>query len=435
MTTNQGEIPAAAQAANPDQVPAMQGNAGVPPVFALNPADITGGNAFIDYASPEGRKIYYKSIEPLPTKYDGNQRGLQMFIHQVELKAKTFGWHPSLTNVVVGAATYSLFEQYGQISVDAIRAHAANAYIGQASKACQDSNAFKLFLDGSLGDDIMMRVLAQKAKYTINGIQDGPTMFRIILSIVGIETTALVAVINAKLRSLPATMAERKHDITAFNEFVTRQVQELTARGKEPQDLLFVLFEAYVTVTNPVFVEYIRAKKNDVFDGTITDMDYQDLMNIAGEKYKIMNTTGEWHTATDSTNTTEDHLLALTAAIKELQLTKKKVQGSTKSKAKDNKDNKSNDKWKWKEIAPKDNESHHKTVNGKDYVYCPHHNTTKWVLAEKHKDGCTVDDTWKFPPKNGPTSLAANPEVSKEQQLMKALYSIQDDEDDQDENV
>ena len=102
----------------------------------------------------------------------------------------------------------------------------------------------KLFLAGSLDKTFMMRVLAKKSSYTFDDIENGPAMSRVIIQLVGIETTASVAVINAILRTMPAKLQELKTDIVRFNKFVTEQCIERTSQGHLPHDNLHLLFEA-----------------------------------------------------------------------------------------------------------------------------------------------------------------------------------------------
>jgi hypothetical protein len=71
-----------------------------------------------------------------------------------------------------------------------------------------------------------------------------------------------IAVINATLRTLPVKMAELKGNVVTFNEYVMEQCSELTSRGHQPYDLLYLLFEAYRTVENKAFVEYIITKES-----------------------------------------------------------------------------------------------------------------------------------------------------------------------------
>jgi hypothetical protein len=167
--------------------------------------------------------------------------------------------------------THSLLSQYGQIPLPDIIAH-ATTYLSTPTKSAQDSMALKLFLDASLSTALMMRVIAKREEYTIGGVESGPAMFRVILSTVGIDTVASVAVINAILRALPSKLSELKSDIVAFNKFVTEQCNELTSRGHQPSDLLHLLFEAYLSASNEHFKEYMKSKESAVYDGTLIIM-------------------------------------------------------------------------------------------------------------------------------------------------------------------
>jgi hypothetical protein len=414
------------------------------PVFALTPAALMGNAAFIDYNSKEGNKAYERAIEPLDPPYDGSTKGLQMFIHQIKRKATICGWTNSILTIPIGNGNrpLSLLTQYGQITMQNLADHAAT-YMNNDCKAQQDATNLKICLDGSLDKDLMMRVLAQSDKYTINGQEHGPSMFRIILKIVGIETKATIAVINATLRTLPAKLVEVKNDIVAFNEYVTEQCHELTSRGQQPNDLLYLLFEAYLTCTNKIFVEYIRTKEAAVFDNSIVDMEPTQLMIIAEDKYKIMTLRGEWKATTSSSTstTTDDHIVALQAAVQALtEQSARNGSNINKSSERNGKGKKvkttNTGQWAWKDVAPKEGESLFKTVGGKEYVYCPHHATTKWVLAHKHKDGCTLDTNWKFPTKHDD----AKAKDKKQLQYTNAMVGIASkqgysSEEDEDENL
>jgi hypothetical protein len=55
----------------------------------------------------------------------------------------------------------------------------------------------------------------------------------------------------------------------------------------------------------------------------------------------------------------------------------------------------SDNKFAWKLVAPKTGEPQEKTVEGKAYIYCPHHAATKWVLkinqeGIEHRTGCKM---------------------------------------------
>jgi hypothetical protein len=169
-----------------------------------------------------------------------------------------------------------------------------------------------------------------------------------------------------------------------------------------------------------------------VLDNTIADLEPRELVILAEEKYKVMVLRGEWGSNSGrSGTTTDEHIVALKAELEVLKASMKKAphngSNATAGAATGN-----TGKWTWKDVAPKGQEPKIKTFEGCEYVHCPNHKSTKWVLSEKHKDGCTLDATWKHPGHHHAAHAAtpANSE-SKANPYMKALMSIMMEEDKQ----
>jgi hypothetical protein len=361
-----------------------------PVTFPTHPVGLDPNATYFTYESAKERKYFEKATEAMDTKYDGSAKGLLMFITKVELKSEMFGWE-TILRIPTAVGHLSLLDQYGQITIADIHNHAVS-YMHAQCRERQDAHHLKLFLAASLTDTFMMRVLAHKSQYLVAGTQHGPSMFSVILSLVGLHSKATVAVINAALRRLPTKMEEVGSNIERFNEYVVSQCNELTSRGKTAQDLVSLLFEAYNTASNEEFKFYMRQKWQSILDGTIPELSAYEVMYVAEEYYKHRLTTGEWkeNLKTETKGLIENAVLlraefeAYKAEVTEKY--KKRVAGRNNDK-----------KFAWKELEPKAHEPHYKTVGSKDYVFCPNHESTKWVLAEKHKDGCTKDPGWTFP--------------------------------------
>ena len=132
----------------------------------------------------------------------------------------------------------------------------------------------------------------------------------------------------------------------------------------------------------------------------------------------------------------------------ELTATKKKLTqnnksgGGNKPKSKETRPPRKNEgKWAWKGIDSKEGEPHAKVVDKKQYVYCPHHDETKWVLkigrnGLKHTLNCTKAAETKA----GNTSLVSETETPTAQPtraqllLAKALASVMADNEDKDDD-
>jgi hypothetical protein len=392
--------------------------------FALNPADIPGA-VFVDYTTVEGRKAYDRAIDPLVPQYQGDPKGLMLFLHNMKTKAQINGWNTILT-IPVGAPAVnrSLLTQYGLISLEDVRAHALT-YIGQNVKASQDSNNLKLFLDKSLAPDIMMRLIGQGNEYTVGGVEDGPAMLRVLLSLVSIETRAIISVIHGNLRALPTKMLEFNSNILKFNEYVQTQVSELTARGTVANDLMSSLLEAYQSAEEPTFAQYIQQKESQFEDGTIADLTAEVLMSAAEAKYRTMLVKGKWQvpvTVLDGgTSKKDENIIALTTIIKKLT----EQHGKAKGKGKEKRDQFSGP-WAWKAVAPTGDQPRTFKFRGKDYVACPNHPPAQWALAEGHAGGCRLDK-----PGGVAQMPAKKPGNAKGLSYVKALLSVLDENEDE----
>jgi len=136
--------------------------------------------------------------------------------------------------------------------------------------------------------------------------------------------------------------------------------------------------------------------EDDYEDGRLTQQLTSDrLMQMALQKYKTISNKGQWMQKSDE----ELEFIAMQSELKQLRQNPTKVkakpQGGGTKKSDSSKANRNTGKFAWKGLAPKAGEPHEKTVDGKAYIYCPHHQSTKWVLkvnlqGVEHKTGCRM---------------------------------------------
>jgi hypothetical protein len=190
-------------------------------------------------------------------------------------------------------------------------------------------------------------------------------------------------------------MTECESDILKFNDKVDVLVESLEARNAPVPNIMTGLFRAYQGCGDAPFAEYMTRKRDDYLDGKYSPT-RPELMRVALERFKVSTTNGEWLKQTDE----QLKFIALQAKLDKLtQNTPKKGDAKKKSDGSKKKTDKAN-KFAWKAIAPKEGEPQEKTFNGKEYIYCPHHGDTKWVLKVNHKGidhrtGCTKKNTAK----------------------------------------
>ena len=71
------------------------------------------------------------------------------------------------------------------------------------------------------------------------------------------------------------------------------QLDALTARGESSSDVMVNLFKGYLAAPDKEFSAYIKQKKNSYEEGQ--DLQEEDLMTMAENKFKSLVRAGEWN--------------------------------------------------------------------------------------------------------------------------------------------
>jgi hypothetical protein len=168
---------AAAAAAPPPPVPPVA-------VFALTPG-LMNEQAPWDYSTTAGLKLFFASTKGLEPKFKGAQTGLKVFLRALSIKAQNFGWDHMILRIPDSTLTLGLptpvnrdlLMQYRLLSIEDVCTRAAT-WVGQNSRAAQASRQLAQCITDSLGDAITLKLLVRSSKYTVNGVEDGPSMLK-----------------------------------------------------------------------------------------------------------------------------------------------------------------------------------------------------------------------------------------------------------------
>ena len=144
--------------------------------------------------------------------------------------------------------------------------------------------------------------------------------------------------------------------------------------------MVTTLFTAYKTCEDSTFVKFVTRKEEDYEEGTLRLNNADMLMTMALEKYKTIVQKGTWLKKSNI----KLEFISLLSNVKFLKQNPKKqvaaepkaAQSGTTAKEKSC----NSGKFAWKDVTPKAGESNAKQFNGKEYIYCPHHKGTLWVL-------------------------------------------------------
>jgi hypothetical protein len=358
--------------------------------FSLSPAKQT--NNVIDYSTSDGMKLFAKATKPQKTEYDGSSDGLRLFLGNFRDHANTSNWNANIT-VATATGTQDLPSHYGLITEAELAAHVAT-FNNTPTRLAQNSAQMIIYLKESLDDNFKLEVYMHAGLYTVASVEVGELFLWQVIKLVNADTRATVGHIRESLTMLPRVTLKLNSDVKEINKWVNNQMAALTSRGETSDDLMTNLFKGYAVVQDKQFVSYIADLKTQYEDGRI-DMDADKLMMMGYQKFKNLGLSETLAApAIEKTDivalkTATEELMALKTTVEQLQAqlgNKKPKNGDT-------------DKWAWKAIAPKANQSQTKQVNNKTYHWCPNH--VKWCIH-------TPADCKGFAKATVPTSISGS---------------------------
>ena len=403
------------------------------PHFALAPA--FANPDVLNYSDQSAAKLFKTGTEALSIKFDCKPDNLQLFLDQARDRSIVFDWLNILSIPSQGdvALSKDLIESYGEISYQDVCNHALT-YMHEDTREAQDSFMMYHCLMNSLTDEAQkqVRTRGNVLPFMFGGKGSGPVLLKVIIMVSHVDTRATISSVRTKLSNLDHAMREQDSDIDHFNDYVIGLVSKLHARGEQTQDLLVNLFKGYKACKDAEFVEYIK-KKEDLYEEG-GQVDYQQLMDWAINKFKTRKESEQWCQRT----TEEETIIALQAQVNTLMSQKKPnprgrpigggkkdfKQGNFKrgkGKGKPRMDNQPT----WMSVPPKNGEKHHKTMEGKDYHWCPHHN--RWT---RHRPSECKGIGFKAPIRTDQGNKFANSNKPN-MKLSKALAAISDEYDDE----
>lgn len=428
----------AAAIAGAQQAPAA------PVAFALTPAG--AGNVPWNFQTTQGTRMYTSATEPIDPRYDGTVLKLNGFLRQVSSRVETFGFTSILVVPDSEGVNRDLTREAGCLTMDNVRDKAL-LYLRLEERDRQASELLRLLIVNSMDTATADRLFHRRDNYTINVAAavadppdmrvDGPCMLKDLIAVVSVETRATIALLTRQITNLEPVMEDAKSNITEFNAKVKDMSQKLLNLRAPVPELLTHLFTSYKTCEDAKFVRYINRKEEEFEDGSITVTSTR-LMELADEKYKIIVEKQEWCKKSEEELdfiAMEATIVALTSEVKELKQNPPKTKQPSSRKSDVKAAARNVGKYAWKMKVPGPNEPHEQTRDGKDYIYCPHHANTKWVLrinqqGVDHKTGCR-EMAEAIKAKNAKAGKAAG----KDDKLIAAVANVLLEEENEDEEL
>ena len=354
--------------------------------FALSPAQAF--DDVINFRTPAGADVYARGTASLPTKFTFDEPNIPILINQLTTRTAECNWE-ELFDIPTDNGNKNLLTQYGQITRENCYNHVATYITGQTRRV---QNNYMLFecLTNSLDSDSNDKLSQVDTKYRHGTRYDGVSCLHTILTKAEASSRATASAIRKQLSKLSEYMKETaKDNVSKFNEYVRKQNRRLTGLGQESTDLIDNMLEAYRSIRDEEFKNFISHIKNEYEMGR-RNLTLDELLNETESKYNILMTRGEWKERTSD----QEEIIALRAQIDTLK--KKNSGGGNKKneqsgkKGNDTKKKKGVKKYTgkeaWRNDPPKRGEPNTKTIDGKEWMYCRYH---KWNLSHLTK-GCKV---------------------------------------------
>ena len=123
--------------------------------------------------------------------------------------------------------------------------------------------------------------------------KDGPTLLKRIIMVTYIDNWATMAHIRETLIDMTYQLTNLQCNITAFKDWVRKQVRQLAAQSTSTPDLLTYLWKTYLQAPDGEFKCYIKTLKVE-YEDKRQDYSAEQLMLLAENKYKNLKQPGEW---------------------------------------------------------------------------------------------------------------------------------------------
>jgi hypothetical protein len=144
----------------------------------------------------------------------------------------------------------------------------------------------------SLMADAQARLLTYQNEYTFDGVEYALLMYKIILRLATINSVATTQMLRNNLQLLGAFVAMVSGNIDKVHSKFDKNYSQLIARGATVDDLIGILFNAYLVVLCYHFKLYIRQQHKDYLDGKLTTITHEALMTSTKRKFDWLKTKG-----------------------------------------------------------------------------------------------------------------------------------------------
>ena len=375
----------------------------------------------INPATSEGQKLFLKATAERTTKLTVSQQHVTKFMSAMEADSNSFSWGELVNLVPVSATdTKSLLTEYDEITLDHVKSQAYKVWGNhQATLAdpLPDTNTVENIDPVNNMDHrkifylrVRSKMIAKRLQHSIDTASwetliqhqddfawrnargnldfDGPTMLKLMLSVINPSTRVGVKELRRKLRT--TRLSQFRHNVKDMLKDMNGNYVKILGKKQKHDTFDDDLFEALLSTKNQVFHNFIQRIQDKWETGT--DYTPGQIMELALQKYANMSERGVWnqHEKPDS------QLHALATRLDSMET---KMHGSSSSASNKFRSSKSASVSTKKKFGIEEwrmvKQGNMKVVNGVTFWWCPHHKNEGQFdgLYVTHKP--SEHDAWK----------------------------------------
>jgi hypothetical protein len=225
-----------------------------------------------------------------------------VFVEAVSCCAIAMGWSKG-TKQITNFANHNgtpvdLIKCYGQINKATLKIACKRfckaGEVDAESRTKQNNTMMAICLASSLTAEAQARLLTYRNKYTFDGVEYAPLLYKIIMRLTTVDSVATMQTLQENLQNLGVFAVTVNGDINKIHDEFDRNHSQLLARGATIDNPIGLLFDAYSVVPCHNFKEYIHRHHDDWLDGKLTGMTHETLMTFATHKCDYLKTKGTW---------------------------------------------------------------------------------------------------------------------------------------------
>ncbi len=284
-------------------IPAAPATGAAAVITFADTLQMLNANDLLDYSTKRGSSIYEQGCKALDNKALASGFGMTtdqmvVFVEAVSRQATAMGRNKGTKQITTfancGETPVDLIKCYRQINEATLKIACERfckaGELDAKSCAKQNNTMMAICLASSLTAEAQARLFTYCNKYTFDGVEYAPLLYKIIMQLATIDSVATTQTLQENLQNLGGFAATVNGDINKIHGKFDRNHLQLLARGATVDNPIGLLFDAYSVIPCHNFKEYIRRHHDDWLDGKLTRITHETLMIFATRKCDYLKT-------------------------------------------------------------------------------------------------------------------------------------------------